>query len=64
MVNESKDAEEDVGTEGLAGELSEAPSNLPLSKDIPTASSEEQPVSKDDGMPPGFLFKVYLSSCC
>ncbi|KAJ6662053.1 hypothetical protein lerEdw1_012900 [Lerista edwardsae] len=58
VVNESKDAMEDTGTEGLAGDPSEAPSDIPLIKDIPTASSEDQPVSKDDGMPPGFLFKV------
>ncbi|XP_062985678.1 amphiphysin isoform X2 [Elgaria multicarinata webbii] len=61
LVNESKDAVEDPGTqgaEGLAGEPSEAASEPKPIKDVPAASPEEQPVSAHVGMPPGFLFKV------
>nr|XP_034985137.1 amphiphysin isoform X3 [Zootoca vivipara] len=58
LVNESKDAAEDVGAqgaEGPAGETSEAASET---KTTQSTSSEEQPVSADDAMPPGFRFKV------
>ncbi|XP_033022148.1 amphiphysin isoform X2 [Lacerta agilis] len=59
LVNESKDAVEDVGgaqgTEGPAGETSEAASEHQTTQ---STSSEEQPVSADDSMPPGFRFKV------
>ncbi|XP_034985137.2 amphiphysin isoform X1 [Zootoca vivipara] len=58
LVNESKDDAEDVGAqgaEGAAGETSEAASET---KTTQSTSSEEQPVSADDAMPPGFRFKV------
>ncbi|XP_015274674.1 PREDICTED: amphiphysin [Gekko japonicus] len=61
VVNESKDAVEDVGaqgTEGVAGEPSEAVSGPTAIKDVPSAASEEQAVAAADAMPPGFLFKV------
>ncbi|KAL8165633.1 UNVERIFIED_CONTAM: hypothetical protein K2H54_049886 [Gekko kuhli] len=61
VVNESKDAVEDVGaqgTEGVAGEPSEAVSEPTAIKDVPSATSEEQAVAAADAMPPGFLFKV------
>ncbi|XP_042329520.1 amphiphysin [Sceloporus undulatus] len=61
LVNESKDTVEDLGTqgtEGLAGETSETASEPKISKDVQPASSEEQPVSAEDDMPPGFLYKV------
>nr|XP_028605514.1 amphiphysin isoform X2 [Podarcis muralis] len=58
LVNEAKDAAEDVGAqsaEGPAGETAEAASEP---KTTQSTSSEEQPVSADDSMPPGFRFKV------
>ncbi|XP_060637590.2 amphiphysin isoform X2 [Anolis sagrei] len=61
LVNESKDAVEDPGTqgtEGIASKTSEAVKEPKSNKDVQPASSEEQPVSTDDGMPPGFLYKV------
>nr|XP_060637589.1 amphiphysin isoform X1 [Anolis sagrei ordinatus] len=61
LVNESKDAVEDPGTqgtEGIASETSEAVKEPKSNKDVQPASSEEQPASTDDGMPPGFLYKV------
>nr|XP_056713230.1 amphiphysin [Euleptes europaea] len=61
VVNESKDAMEDVsapGMEGLAGEPSEAASEPTAIKGVPSAPSEEQAVATEDCMPPGFLFKV------
>lgn len=64
VVNESKDAVEDVGapgTEGMAGGPSEAVSEPTTIKDVPSAASEEQAAAADDSLPPGFLFKVPLS---
>ncbi|XP_062813702.1 amphiphysin isoform X4 [Anolis carolinensis] len=61
LVNESKDTVEDPGTqgtEGIASETSEAVKEPKSNKDVQPASSEEQPASTDDGMPPGFLYKV------
>ncbi|XP_054847428.1 amphiphysin [Eublepharis macularius] len=61
VVNEAKDTVEDTsaqGTEVLAGEPSEAASEPKTIKDGQSAPSEEQPVSADDSMPPGCLFKV------
>lgn len=66
VVNESKDAVEDVGAQGaeaVAGKPSEAASEPTTIKDVPSATSEEQAVTADDSMPPGFLFKVSLSLC-
>lgn len=62
-VNESTHATEDVGNqgpEGLAGGLSEVESEPKTLEEVQTTSSEEQPVSADHDMPPGFLYKVYL----
>ncbi|XP_072859875.2 amphiphysin isoform X6 [Pogona vitticeps] len=59
IVNESKDAVEDTGTQDTeAGEPLEATNEPKIIKEVQPASSEEQPVSADDCMPPGFLFKV------
>ncbi|KAH0627173.1 hypothetical protein JD844_002627 [Phrynosoma platyrhinos] len=61
LVNESKDAVEDLSTqdtEGLVSETSETVSEPKISKDVQPASSEEQTVSAHDDMPPGFLYKV------
>ncbi|XP_061441712.1 amphiphysin [Rhineura floridana] len=61
VVNKSKDIVEGVGTqdaEGLANETSEAASEPKTIEEVQSVSSEEQPVTADDGMPPGFLFKV------
>ncbi|XP_053118456.1 amphiphysin-like [Hemicordylus capensis] len=58
VVNESIDVVEDSGTEGPAGEPSEGASEPKAIKEVQPAPSEEQPVSADDGMPPGFRFKV------
>ncbi|XP_074878609.1 amphiphysin [Buteo buteo] len=64
IVNESKDAAAEMGTQGAdtsPSETSQAGSEQKPAKEIQAAPSQEQPVPAEDtasAMPPGFLFKV------
>uniref|UniRef100_A0A8D0G7K4 Amphiphysin n=1 Tax=Sphenodon punctatus TaxID=8508 RepID=A0A8D0G7K4_SPHPU len=59
IVNESKDAVEDISsTQDTESNTSEVVSEPKTIVEIQPASSEDHPVSADGGMPPGFLFKV------
>ncbi|XP_049672799.1 amphiphysin isoform X5 [Accipiter gentilis] len=64
IVNESKDAAAEMGTQGADtshSETSQAGSEQQPAKEIQAAPSQEQPVPAEDtasAMPPGFLFKV------
>uniref|UniRef100_A0A8B9NI06 SH3 domain-containing protein n=1 Tax=Accipiter nisus TaxID=211598 RepID=A0A8B9NI06_9AVES len=64
IVNESKDAAAEMGTQGTDtshSETSQAGSEQKPAKEILAAPSQEQPVPAEDtasAMPPGFLFKV------
>ncbi|NXH66885.1 AMPH protein, partial [Hydrobates tethys] len=64
IVNESKDATAEVGTEGTdtsPTETSQVGSEQKPSEEMPAAPSQDQPVPAEDAtsaMPPGFLFKV------
>ncbi|XP_054240732.1 amphiphysin [Indicator indicator] len=64
IMNESKDAAAEIGTQGtdisLTG-VSQAGSEQKLAEEIQGAPSQDQPVPVEDAasaMPPGFLFKV------
>ncbi|NWZ58090.1 AMPH protein, partial [Haliaeetus albicilla] len=64
IVNESKDAAAEMGTQGAdtsPSETSQTGSEQKPAKEIQAAPSQEQPVPAEDtasAMPPGFLFKV------
>ncbi|XP_031455267.1 amphiphysin isoform X2 [Phasianus colchicus] len=61
IVNESKDAAAEVGTQGSDIETSQVGSEQKPTEEIQTAPSQDQPASAGDtasDMPPGFLFKV------
>ncbi|XP_053215817.1 amphiphysin isoform X4 [Podarcis raffonei] len=58
LVNEAKDAAEDVGAQSAEGPATETSEAASEPKTIQSTTSEEQPVSADDSMPPGFRFKV------
>ncbi|NXW20836.1 AMPH protein, partial [Circaetus pectoralis] len=64
IVNESKDAAAEMGTQGAdtsPSETSQVGSEQKPAKEIQAAPSQEQPVPAEDAasaMPPGFLFKV------
>lgn len=64
IVNESKDAAAEMGTQGADtshSETSQAGSEQQPAKEIQAAPSQEQPFPAEDtasAMPPGFLFKV------
>ncbi|KAM9649239.1 amphiphysin [Morphnus guianensis] len=64
IVNESKDAAAEMGTQGTdtsPSETSQVGSEQKPAKEIQAAPSQEQPVPAEDAasaMPPGFLFKV------
>lgn len=67
IMNESKDVVEDIstqGTESHTSETSEVVSEQKTIEETQATPSPALPVSVEDaasGMPPGFLFKVYLS---
>lgn len=64
IMNESKDAAAEMGTQGTDTSLtgaSQAGSEQKLAEEIQSAPSQDQPVPVEDtasAMPPGFLFKV------
>nr|XP_009677735.1 PREDICTED: amphiphysin [Struthio camelus australis] len=64
VMNESKDAAADTGTQGAEGsptETSQVGSEQKPTEEIQAAISQDQPASAEDtasAMPPGFLFKV------
>ncbi|XP_029865217.1 amphiphysin isoform X7 [Aquila chrysaetos chrysaetos] len=64
IVNESKDATAEMGTQGTdtsPSETSQVGSEQKPAEEIQAAPSQEQPVPAEDAasaMPPGFLFKV------
>ncbi|NXA23162.1 AMPH protein, partial [Ibidorhyncha struthersii] len=64
VMNESKDAAADVGTQGTdasASETSQVGSEQKPAEEIQAAPSQDQPVPAEDAasaVPPGFLFKV------
>uniref|UniRef100_A0A8C2Y7W7 Amphiphysin n=1 Tax=Coturnix japonica TaxID=93934 RepID=A0A8C2Y7W7_COTJA len=61
IMNESKDAAAEMGTQGTDSETSQVGSEQKATEEIQTARSQDQPVSAGDtasDMPPGFLFKV------
>ncbi|XP_072183629.1 amphiphysin isoform X1 [Excalfactoria chinensis] len=61
IMNESKDAAAEMGTQGTDSETSQVGSEQKATEEIQTAPSQDQPVSAEDtasDMPPGFLFKV------
>uniref|UniRef100_A0A8C3PZX5 Amphiphysin n=1 Tax=Chrysolophus pictus TaxID=9089 RepID=A0A8C3PZX5_CHRPC len=61
IVNESKDAAAEMGTQGSDIETSQVGSEQKPTEEIQTAPSQDQPASAGDAasdMPPGFLFKV------
>ncbi|XP_010190863.1 PREDICTED: amphiphysin-like, partial [Mesitornis unicolor] len=64
VVNESKDASAEVGTQGTdtsPSETSQVGSEQKPTEEIQAAPSQDQPVPAEDAaavMPPGFLFKV------
>ncbi|NXT52619.1 AMPH protein, partial [Pluvianellus socialis] len=64
VMNESKDAAAEMGTQGTdasASETSQAGSEQKPAEEIQAAPSQDQPVPAEDAasaMPPGFLFKV------
>ncbi|KGL89928.1 Amphiphysin, partial [Charadrius vociferus] len=64
VMNESKDAAADTGTQGTdtsASETSQVGSEQKPAEEIQAAPSQDQPVPAEDAasaMPPGFLFKV------
>ncbi|KFV95907.1 Amphiphysin, partial [Eurypyga helias] len=64
IVNESKDAAAEMGTQGTdtsPGETSQAESEQKPTEETQAAPSQDQPVSAEDAapaLPPGFLFKV------
>ncbi|NXQ99671.1 AMPH protein, partial [Sagittarius serpentarius] len=64
IVNESRDAAAEMGTQGAdasPSETSQVGSEQQPAKEIQAAASEDQPVPAEDAasaMPPGFLFKV------
>uniref|UniRef100_A0A8C9FYK3 SH3 domain-containing protein n=1 Tax=Pavo cristatus TaxID=9049 RepID=A0A8C9FYK3_PAVCR len=61
IMNESKDAAAEMGTQGTDSETSQVGSEQKATEEIQTAPSQDQPVSAGDtasDMPPGFLFKV------
>ncbi|XP_042690182.1 amphiphysin isoform X3 [Centrocercus urophasianus] len=61
IMNESKDAAAEMGTQGTDSETSQVGSEQKPAEEIQTAPSRDQPSSAGDtasDMPPGFLFKV------
>ncbi|XP_015137039.2 amphiphysin isoform X1 [Gallus gallus] len=61
IMNESKDAAAEMGTQGTDSETSQTGSEQKATEEIQTTPSQDQPVSAGDtasDMPPGFLFKV------
>lgn len=64
VVNESKDAAAEMGTQGTdvsPSETSQAGTEEKPAEEIQAAPSQDQPVPAEDtasAMPPGFLFKV------
>ncbi|XP_065608806.1 amphiphysin isoform X2 [Cyrtonyx montezumae] len=61
IMNESKDAAAEMGTQGTDSETSQIGSEQKPTEEIQTVPSQYQPVSAGDtasDMPPGFLFKV------
>uniref|UniRef100_A0A669QHY1 Uncharacterized protein n=1 Tax=Phasianus colchicus TaxID=9054 RepID=A0A669QHY1_PHACC len=63
IVNESKDAAAEMGTQGTDSETSQVGSEQKPTEEIQTAPSQDQLASAGDtasDMPPGFLFKVCL----
>lgn len=61
IVNESKDAAAEMGTQGTDSETSQIGSEQKATEEIQTTPSQDQPASAGDtasDMPPGFLFKV------
>ncbi|NXJ14024.1 AMPH protein, partial [Odontophorus gujanensis] len=61
IMNESKDAAAEMGTQGTDSETSQVGSEQKPTEEIQTVPSQDQPVSAGDtasDMPPGFLFKV------
>uniref|UniRef100_A0A8D0E061 Amphiphysin n=1 Tax=Salvator merianae TaxID=96440 RepID=A0A8D0E061_SALMN len=58
LANESKGATDESGAQGITDEPSEATSEPKTIEEGPAPSSDEQPASANDDMPPGFLYKV------
>ncbi|XP_050176040.1 amphiphysin isoform X2 [Myiozetetes cayanensis] len=63
IVNESKDATAEMGTQGTGtspSEISQVGSDQKPAEEIQSVPSKDQPVPEDAGsaMPPGFLYKV------
>ncbi|NXC23611.1 AMPH protein, partial [Campylorhamphus procurvoides] len=63
IVNESKDAPAEMGTQGTdtsPSEISQAGSDQKPAEEIPSVPSKDQPLPEDAAslMPPGFLYKV------
>nr|P50478.1 RecName: Full=Amphiphysin [Gallus gallus]CAA42953.1 Amphiphysin [Gallus gallus] len=61
IMNESKDAAAEMGTQGTDSETSQIGSEQKATEEIQTTPSQDQPASAGDtasDMPPGFLFKV------